>query len=163
MTPPAATPTAPQAPGPGPLSRWLPVIAWVAVISVFSSDSFSGEHTREVLLPVLHALLPGAAPATLEAIHDVLRKAAHPGEYAVLGWLVARALEQPWRGTVAIALQALALCAAFAALDELHQSFVPSRGAAPTDVALDSLGAAAGLALRALLARRISAGRRWPA
>jgi VanZ family protein len=145
------------------LARWLPVVAWAAVISILSSDSFSGEHTASIFQPLLTLLLPGAAPETIAAAHAVLRKLAHVTEYAVLALLVCRALTQPGRSTTAITLRALLFCAVYASLDELHQSFVPSRGASPLDVALDTFGAALGLAARLATRSRISAGRRSPA
>lgn len=146
------------------IARWLPVILWATVISVLSSDSFSGEHTASLLRPVFEALLPGAAPATIDAVHAVTRKLAHVTEYAVLALLVFRALERPGRSVAAVALGALVLCGLYASVDELHQSFVPSRGASPVDTVLDTFGAALGLAARlATLPRRISAGRRSPA
>jgi VanZ family protein len=132
---------------PGALSRWLPVVVWAAAISLLSSDSFSGEQTRYLLLPVLHLVLPHAAPETLLAMHDIVRKLAHPSEYAVLGFLAARAYARPQRANAASLGLALAFCAAWAALDELHQSFVPSRTGAAADVALDTAGAIVGVAL----------------
>jgi VanZ family protein len=146
------------------LARWLPVALWATVISVLSSDAFRGENTATFLKPFLDLLLPGAAPATIEAAHAVVRKLAHVTEYAILALLVYRALERPERAATAVALGALVFCVLYATLDELHQSFVPSRGPSPLDVALDTLGAALGLAVRLALPRgRLSAGRRSPA
>lgn len=145
------------------IARWLPVAAWAALISILSSDSFSGEHTATLLEPFFAVLLPGATPETIAATHAVLRKLAHVTEYAVLGVLVFRALERADRPARTVALRALVLCALYASLDELHQSFVPSRGASPLDVALDTLGAALGLVLCLAASRRFSAGRRLPA
>lgn len=146
------------------IARWLPVALWATVISVLSTDAFSGEHTATFLRPFIALLLPGASPDTIVAAHAVVRKLAHVTEYAVFALLVFRALDRPGRAATAVALGALAFCAVYASLDELHQSFVPSRGASPVDVALDTFGAALGLAVRlATLARRISADRRSPA
>jgi VanZ family protein len=145
------------------LARWVPVVAWAAVISILSSDSFSGDHTATLLQPVFALLLPGAGPETIAAAHAVLRKLAHVTEYAVLALLVFRALAQPERSVLATALGALVLCAVYASLDEFHQSFVPSRGASPVDVVLDTFGAALGLAVRLATLPRVSAGRRSPA
>lgn len=147
----------------GVLARWLPVVAWATLISVLSSDSFSGKHTATLLEPLFAILLPGASPETITATHAVVRKLAHLTEYAVLALLVFRALERPDRSPRAVALQALLLCALYASVDELHQSFVPSRGASPLDVVLDTTGAALGLVLRLALSVRLSAGRRSPA
>lgn len=146
------------------IARWLPVALWAAVISVLSSDSFSGEHTASLLRPVLELLLPGAAPATIETAHAITRKLAHVTEYAVLALLVFRALERPGRTATTLALATIAFCALYASFDELHQSLVPSRGPSPVDVALDTFGAALGVAVRLVTwAPRVSAGRRSPA
>jgi VanZ family protein len=108
-------------------------------------------------------LLPGASPETLAALHAALRKLAHVTEYAILAVLVCRALEEPRRLPRTVAAAAFALCAAYAALDELHQTFVPSRTGSPLDVALDVGGAALGIALRAATSGLVSADRRSPA
>ena len=142
------------------IARWLPVVVWAAVISILSSDSFSGQHTASLLGPILSVLLPGAAPETITVAHAVLRKLAHVTEYAVLGLLVYRALDRTDRSASAIALHALLLCALYASLDELHQSFVPSRGPSPLDVALDTSGAALGLVAHRAIGLREASGHR---
>lgn len=76
----------------------------------------------------------------------LLRKLAHAGEYAVLGFLLVRALGRE--------LPALLLGVAYAASDELHQHFVPGRQAAVYDVAVDALGVLVGLYLGRRLLRR---------
>ncbi len=70
------------------------------------------------------------------------RKLIHFGEYALLCWLLQRAL----LGTFAIAtrnavLAALLVASAYAATDEFHQSFVPGRSATVRDWAIDTAGA----------------------
>jgi VanZ family protein len=78
-----------------------------------------------------------------------VRKVAHVTEYAVLSWLVARALLRPgtpwgrWRRNAA--LLAWLIASLYAASDEIHQAFVPNRQARWGDVGLDSLGAALGV------------------
>lgn len=147
----------------GPVGRWLPVVLWALMISVFSTDAFSGEHTSALLLPILRTVLPGASQETLLGVHAAIRKLAHLTEYAILGMLVLRALERPGRTLATACIAALLLCASYAALDEFHQTFVPSRGPSPVDVAIDTCGAALGLATRTLVRTRLSAGRRSPA
>jgi VanZ family protein len=80
-------------------------------------------------------------------IHAAIRKAAHLTEYAVLGLLVFRALDEPERPRAV--LWSIAICAAYAALDELHQAWVPNRTGSVLDVAIDASGAALGVAFRA--------------
>ena len=72
-----------------------------------------------------------------------MRKLAHASEYAVLAVLLYRAFVH----TALKARRALSaglvllLCAAYAATDEFHQSFVPSRTASLRDVMIDICGA----------------------
>jgi VanZ family protein len=125
---------------------WLPLIIWAAVISGFSTGHFSSEKTAVVFLPLLRWLFPHARAATLDELHFLIRKSAHLSEYFVFGLLALRALRagrEQWRWTWAV--EALAISAAMAALDEFHQWFVPGRTASPWDSLLDTCGAAIGL------------------
>jgi len=139
---------------PGPLSRWLPVVAWAGLVSLLSSDTFSGEHTGGFLLPLLRSLLAWAPPWAPDLAHAAVRKLAHVTEYAVLALLVARALDRPARTRDAVAAGAFAFCAVHASLDEWHQAFVPSRVGSVADVLLDAFGGALGLVLLALAGPR---------
>jgi VanZ family protein len=67
----------------------------------------------------------------------VLRKLAHATEYAILGFLLLRALgRESW---------ALALGVAYAVSDEIHQHFVAGRHGAPLDVVIDAVGVTVGV------------------
>jgi VanZ like family len=68
-------------------------------------------------------------------------KGYHAAEFALLFFLVRAVLIGfvPRRATWA----AVAVCVAFAASDEWHQTFVPGRGGTLTDVAIDTAGVAA--------------------
>jgi VanZ family protein len=125
-----------------PLKYWLPPAVWMVAIITFSSDVGSGEHTGGWILPLLRMLAPWATEAQLDGLHWLLRKAGHVAEYAILTALWYRALRQGRgatpRGAAAIAF---AFSVAWAVIDEIRQSFVPSRTASATDVATDSIGA----------------------
>jgi VanZ family protein len=123
--------------------RFLPPVVWTALIAWFSTENWSAAETGRSLLPLLHRLLPWAAPEQLEALHWLVRKTAHVVEYGVLAALWRRALDSrgPGRGWLA----PFGLSVLTAALDELHQSTTLTRGASPVDVLLDST--AAGTAL----------------
>ena len=121
-----------------------------------STDIMSAPHTSRFIGPFLRWLVPGISAATVELAQLTIRKTGHLTEYAVLALLLWRALRQPvphdprpwsWR----TARHALLLAALYAASDEFHQAFVPSRDAAVTDVLIDTLGAALGLAGMAIL------------
>ena len=113
-------------------------------------------NTSRIIGPVLLWLFPNTTPATLALIHFSVRKAAHLGEYAVLGLLAARAfsksshllLKHHWF------LAALSLIVVYALLDEYHQSFVPSRTGSVYDSLIDSIGGLAALILVSRWKRR---------
>jgi VanZ family protein len=96
---------------------WGAVVVWAAVIFGLSS------------IPSLSS--------GLGSWDEVLRKAAHITEYAVLGALLLRALGRE--------LPALGLGIAYAVTDEIHQHFVSGRHSSPFDVAFDACGVALGL------------------
>ncbi len=124
-------------------AHWLPPVAWMAVMFWVSTDSGSGEHTSRILLPLLRWLLPWATPEALDAAHLLLRKSAHVTEYAILAALWFRAFRRGRNlAPPPAAWSALLISVGWAALDEWHQSFVPSRTASLTDALLDSAAAA---------------------
>ncbi|HTY54819.1 MAG TPA: VanZ family protein, partial [Candidatus Binataceae bacterium] len=125
---------APRAAADDPLDWLLPAF-WAVCIFMLSTSFFSAANTSRIIVPILHWLLPAASHRTIETLHMVVRKMAHITEYAVLFLLLVRG---PMRGRPAIAL---AICLAYAFLDEGHQIFVPSRTPALHDVALDFSGA----------------------
>jgi len=146
----AATGEGTESPRSNVLARWGPVAAWAAVIFLASTSWFSGPHTDSLLRPFLVRLFPAASAHTIDEIHAAIRKAAHFTEYAVFGWLIARALRDARGWQLHHALLAVALAGTYAVSDELHQRFVPGRTAAFGDVLIDTLGAATAQVLIAL-------------
>jgi VanZ family protein len=70
------------------------------------------------------------------------RKAFHFGEYALLAFLLFRAILDTFpQPPVRLVVIVIALCLGYAISDEWHQSFVPLRGASPLDVLIDGAGA----------------------
>jgi VanZ family protein len=118
-------------------SRYGPPVVWMALIALFSGDALGSEETGSRIVPVLAALLPGASPRTLHALHTALRKTGHVAEYTVLGALWLRALA-PGRPPRRAAWLAVGLAAAYALADEARQSLAPTRGASVLDVVLDA-------------------------
>ena len=127
---------------------WLLPVAWMGLILVLSTDAGSAERTGGLLIPLLYWALPWITPSQVDAFHLLVRKAAHFTEYAVLAALWFRALARnPSRAPGTAAWLALAIGITWAILDEVHQSFVVSRGASVADVVLDTAGAATAAAL----------------
>jgi VanZ family protein len=112
------------------VSRWLPVVAWAAVIFAFSSIPSLSTH--------------------LGTWDLLLRKLAHMTEYAVLALLLLRATgSYAW---------AFAAAVAYACTDEFHQTFVRGRDGTPRDVLVDAIGM--GIAVFLIRTRRRSPARR---
>jgi VanZ family protein len=127
------------------LKYWLPVLLWMLFICVSSTDLMSAEHTSRFIGPFLRWFSPDITEATVASVQLIVRKCAHLTEYAILASLLFRALRQGRDNFRRAAVIALVISAISAALDEFHQSFVPSRTGSPYDVAIDIAGALAGL------------------
>jgi VanZ family protein len=139
------------------LKYWLPLLIWLGVIFVDSTDLMSAEHTSQFIVPILLWLKPGMAPETLRSILFAMRKCAHVSEYAILALLLWRALRSgsALRAKISMLFSAVLLgCAVVAASDEFHQSFVKSRTSSVRDVLLDIAGALIGLLICASFAHR---------
>jgi VanZ family protein len=113
------------------LSRWLPVVAYLALITWLSSKP------------------GGGLPRWWFMRYD---KVLHVLEYGGLGFLLCRAL--PLRSPRARVALVAALGVGFGAVDEFHQSFVPARqGNDLGDLTADLIGATLGALSFLLLAR----------
>jgi VanZ family protein len=103
------------------ISRFGPPLALMAVIFYFSAQ-------------------PDLSTG-LGVWDTILRKAAHMAEYGLLWYLWHRALE------LRSPLPAAVIALAYAATDELHQTFVAGRHGTPVDVLIDAAGIAIAIAL----------------
>jgi VanZ family protein len=120
-----------------------------------SSDTGSFQHSSRIIGPLINWLFPHATAQGLYTAVIFFRKCAHLTEYAILAILVWRALSQPvrqdprpWHWPVAVRTTLWVVL--YAASDEFHQLFVPSREGAVRDVLIDTSGGI--LALLALWA-----------
>ncbi len=138
------------------ISVWLPVVVWLAVIFVESTDLMSSTNTGHILYSFLTRLFGPIDPAHFAVFHAIVRKVGHFTGYGILGLLFFRAIRRTvlelkpaatlTRETTRQRLFRWACEAVFctfvvAALDEWHQTFLPSRTGAFHDVVLDTLGA----------------------
>jgi VanZ family protein len=143
------------------LRYYLPVILWAAVIAGLSTSGFDTSFTLKVLRAATDFLGLGFSLVQLRGINAAVRKLGHVTEYFILALLLWRALrrgrEEPWRWSWA--LGTLALGAAWAGLDELHQRFERGRGSSLVDVGWDSLGLLLALVVLYILARRNKEGK----
>jgi VanZ family protein len=135
------------------LKRWWPALVWAIAISIFSTGIFTSENTGRIIIPVLHWLFPHMPKHTLLHIHHIIRKCGHFTEYCVLSLLILRGIRAGRKGAhLRWALATIAIVACYAGLDEFHQSFVPGRTAAISDVLLDTSGGIAAQVIAALFA-----------
>lgn len=136
------------------LKYWLPPLAWMCLIFSASADTKSYQHTTALFVPLLHWLFPQMSQASIDLLHHLFRKTGHLTEYALLALLLWRALRRPqksdrsarpWRWDEAGL--SLTIVFAYAASDEFHQIFVPSRTPLVSDVMIDTAGGVIGLLL----------------
>src|SRR5262245_45428325 len=120
---------------PQPAMPWIAVLVWMIVIFIFSTDFFSDARTT--------------APLFTPSMGTAIRKLAHWGEYFILAVLLFRALNSKSVEVIPTRriLMVIIFAAFYAALDEWHQSFVPSRNATTRDVLIDAIGALCGALL----------------
>lgn len=130
------------------LKAYLPVVLWMSIIFIGSTDLGSSRRTSRIIGPILRWINPNVSDDTIYAVQAVVRKGGHVTVYAVLAALtwrgrrVARGLklsEGGWSWPEMWGI--VAFCAVYAVTDEAHQHFVSSRQASPFDVGLDTLGA----------------------
>src|SRR5262249_42242166 len=117
---------------------WAPTILWLCLLALFSTDSFSAEHTGSILWRIVHAVYGRIPETQFELLHFFVRKAAHFTFYGLLGvfayysWKATLPMRRIW--TFRWSGLALAVTLLAGGLDEFHQSFVPSRTASSRDV-----------------------------
>lgn len=129
--------------------RWLPVLAWIGLITYWSSQS---------QVPLDH-------PKLLALFGEARDKVAHAVAFGMLGFLARLA----FHGSGFAGVRAVALASIFGAIDEWHQSFTPGRTPDLTDWLVDAAAAVVCVvvmdALLQVMGSRISTGtwaERWP-
>ena len=116
------------------LKLWLAVIIWAGVIFGFSSMAINKE-------------------AEFSWFDFVIKKTAHVVEYAILYYLLFRAMSEKGRKMdKKVWVTSLILVMIYAFSDEWHQTFVPGREGTLRDVGFDTIG---GLLSLNLLKRRV--------
>ncbi|MBR6705707.1 MAG: VanZ family protein [Clostridia bacterium] len=139
------------------------IAAAALVFTMFIFSSQDGNNSSELSRDVSRFLAENANPSywklcgttirenILDFMSLPVRKAAHFAEFALLGALLmcgfmCLRFPMPLR-----ALYSFLICAAAAAADEYHQSFVSGRAGMFTDVLLDALGGLSGILFVAVL------------
>jgi VanZ family protein len=130
------------------LSRYAVLIGWMAVIWMFSAQPNSAAETRHYF----------------GTFNFCVRKLAHFTEYAILAVLALWCFRSHGKnpnhrllkliGGSNVVSAAVAFAALYACSDEIHQAFVPGRGAAILDVLVDSSGAFTSISILRFLEKR---------
>lgn len=130
---------------------WLVILFWVILIFSLSAQPVrkSDKLSKKVTVNIIK-MIEKVAPQVemdLQRTNHLLRKKAHFFLYLVLGMLVLNIIRKSGvKGCKGIFISLL-ICIVYAISDEIHQLFVPGRGAQVMDVFIDSGGAFAGIIL----------------
>ena len=144
---------------PNLVRAWWPAAVWIGLIAFESTDFFSSRNTSSALYTILTRLFGQVDLYKFLVFHHFLRKAGHVVGYGMLSLLLLRG----WRATLGRVPALLLLRAALlsclgtvfvAAMDEWHQSYIPSRTGTVRDVALDTVAGVAFLVVAYFWLRR---------
>ena len=121
---------------------WVPVLLWMSFIFWMSTGTFSAQNTSLIIEPILHFLMPSSSPEKVPMIHGVIRKLGHVIEYFILGILLFRAFRGGSKElrNLRWAFSSFLVVVLYAASDEFHQGFIPTRTASIADVGIDTAG-----------------------
>ncbi len=123
---------------------WTAVILWMIIIYNFSSQEAVNSNqlsTRitETIIQTVENISPNSEFKT-ENLNSFIRKNAHLVIYFVLGMLVINAFKRNGLLGYKSIILAVLISVLYAVSDEVHQIFVPGRGAQVSDVIIDSIG-----------------------
>jgi len=145
----------------GIIISWAVVLLWMAVIFTLSSQPAADSNKlskgiTEVVLEAIDTIIP-EKEFDVDDFNNIIRKNAHFFAYLLLGGLVLNALRlsshRSWEYRAVIAV---AICGLYAVSDEIHQMFVPGRGAQLKDVLIDTSGAVGGIVISYALFLKLS-------
>lgn len=135
---------------------WAAVILWMAIIFNLSSqeaDQSSQLSTgiAEIITDTIEKVVPNIN-LDIGKLNHIVRKNAHFAAYFILGILVLNAFRRSGSFGYKSIIAVLLICILYAVSDEVHQVFVPGRGAQVKDVVIDSAGAFTGVGVFMIIA-----------
>ncbi len=134
---------------------WIPVLVCLLIISDESTDTFSAARTSGWIRHLAEDIFGAIAQPAWETAHHVIRKTGHFIGYGLVGLCWFRAWLLTWRQQLlrqavlwhcVSAFMALLCTLGVATLDELHQTYLPSRTGLVSDAWLDTAGAVIAMA-----------------
>ena len=129
----------------------LSLMVFIFIYSAQPSDT-SHDASAGIATGIVDKVAPGVSEnyEVFETIHLWIRKLFHVAEFALLSFFATLFIStfkmKQWHH----ALIAIGFSILYAISDEMHQYFVPGRGAALLDVGIDSIGAILGWAFALL-------------
>ncbi|HZK38506.1 MAG TPA: VanZ family protein [Clostridia bacterium] len=132
---------------------WIAVFFWMVLIFSFSSqtaeqsNALSSGITQAVIKTVEKIAPKTAAKMDMGKSNHIIRKNSHFFLYLILGALFINAIRQSKICGIRGVIITFLFCSLYAISDEVHQLFVPGRGAQVKDVFIDIAGAAVGIFL----------------
>jgi len=141
----------------GRVISWASLIIWLLLIFSFSQQPASeskllSSNVTKSVVETVEKVSPDKK-LDVDKVHHTLRKNAHFFLYFVLGVLVVIAFRNIMRSRGLLVGGSFLFCFVYACTDEIHQLFVPGRGAQVSDVLLDSAGAGLGIAIFVIFRR----------
>lgn len=141
----------------GIIFSWIVVILWIVLIftlSVQTAEQSADLSTKvtEIIFKTVSMVIPidtdvRAIDKMVKQFHNLVRKSAHAGLYFVLGGFVINSFIQTGTKGFKAYTYALLFCVAYAASDELHQTFVVGRSGEVFDVLIDTAGVIVGISV----------------
>ena len=136
---------------------WIAVILWAVLIFSLSHQPVAQSSQlsvgiTEVIVENVEKVSPNVE-FNIGNFHHIVRKNAHFFLYLVFSFLVMNALRRSGMYGYRMIGLSLFVCVLYAISDEVHQLFVPGRGAQVKDVLIDSAGAIVGVGLYLVISR----------
>jgi VanZ family protein len=141
------------------LLSWVLVIIWMILIfnlsaqPAYDSDNLSKGITKSIEATVVKISLNKDSNYNIDRMNHLVRKNAHFFIYLVLVTLVLNSLRRTGFTGLRVFIIAFGICFSYAIIDEIHQLFVPGRGAQVKDVFIDSSGVIVGMFIFGVLMR----------
>lgn len=125
---------------------WLPVAAYIGVLFVAANILLTNENTLRIINHLTAWIAPDTNHAFACMVVGKSRDWSHILIYAVLTYLVFRAIKKTCKKTMLCCVVMAGICAlGFGTLDEVAQMLVAGRSASMTDWLIDVMGVAVGI------------------
>ena len=136
---------------------WIAVILWMGVIFYLSHQPAT--ESSELSIGITEVIIQSIEKVTphegfnIGSFNSIVRTNAHFFTYLVLGILMINTLRKSGVHGYRSMGMALLICVLYAVSDEVHQIFIPGRGAEVKDVLIDSAGASVGVLMYLVISR----------